>query len=99
MFIGGQCMDYSRMFELVGYSMRKEENEKMTGKTKVRISVQFDGLVYEQLSATAKELGVSNSTFISMIVGQHLANYQKIVKLFTDPQLMLSAIKDMKDHE
>jgi hypothetical protein len=92
-------MDNSRMFEYIGYAMRNEEKEKMTGKTKVRISVQFDGSVYDQLSTTAKELGVSNSTFISMIVGQHLANYQKIVKLFTDPQLMLTAIKDMKEHE
>jgi len=91
-------MDYSRMFEYVGYAMRKEGNE-MSGKTKTRISVQFDNVIYEQLTITAKELGVSNSTFISMIVGQHLANYQKMVKLFTDPELMLSAIKEMKGND
>lgn len=87
------------MFEFVGYAMRKEENEEMTAKTKTRISVQFENSVYEKLSETAKDLGVSNSTFISMIVGQHLANYQKMVKLFTDPELMLSAIKEMKGND
>lgn len=91
-------MDYSRMFEYIGYAMRNEE-QKMSGKTKTRISVQFDNVIYDQLTITAKELGVSNSTFISMIVGQHLANYQKMVKLFTDPELMLSAIKEMKGND
>jgi hypothetical protein len=92
-------MDYSRMFEFIAYRYTDEREEIfMSGKTKTRVSVQLDNVIYNQLSETASSMGISNSNLISMIVGQHLANYQRLMKVFTDPELMLAAIKEMKEN-
>jgi hypothetical protein len=100
MVLGGSIMDYSRMFEFIAYRHNDEREEiYMSGKTKTRLSVQFDNEIYSMLTETARSMGVSNSNLVSMIVGQHLANYQKLLKVFTDPELMLSAIKELKGND